>query len=140
MPGMPPPIDLDLADAVDIYLDRCEAEGFVISTLATYLIALRQFVAFAERQGHTSTSDLNLQLALAWQRHLRTKKVSGRGRRRGARSRRNLHRHPPNRHHPRHPHLAAIGSLQPLDLVDVLSRARSNRTNVNPMPFRLVPA
>ncbi len=88
MPGVPPPIDLDLADAVDIYLDRCEAEGFAVSTLATYRIVLRQFVAFAECQGHTRTNELTLQLALAWQRHLRTEQVNGRGRRRGTRSRR----------------------------------------------------
>ena len=87
MPAMPPPIEFDLADAVDIYLDRCEAEGFAATTLALYRIILRQFVAFAERQGHTCTTELTLDLALAWQRYLRTEQVNDRGRRRGSHAR-----------------------------------------------------
>ena len=88
MPGMPPPLEFDLDDAVALYLDHCEAEGFAASTLALYRIVLRQFVAFAERQGHTRTTDLTLELALAWQRYLRTEQVNDRGRRRGTRTRR----------------------------------------------------
>ena len=59
MPAMPPPMELDLGDAVDIYLDHCEAEGFAATTLALYRIVLRQFVAFAEREGRTRTSELS---------------------------------------------------------------------------------
>ena len=88
MPAMPPPMELDLGDAVAIYLDHCEAEGFAATTLALYRIVLRQFVAFAEREGRTRTSELSLDLALAWQRYLRTEQVNDRGRRRGSRSRR----------------------------------------------------
>ena len=88
MPAMPPPMELDLGDAVDISLDHCEAEGFAATTLALYRIVLRQFVAFAEREGRTRTSELTMDLALAWQRYLRTEQVNDRGRRRGSRSQR----------------------------------------------------
>ena len=88
MPTMPPPIELDLTDAVAVYLDRCEAEGFASSTVALYRIVLEQFVAFAGRQDCTRSSELTLELALAWQRYLRTEQVNDRGRRRGAHSRR----------------------------------------------------
>ena len=84
MPAMPPPIDLDLTDAVAVYLDRCEAEGFATSTLALYRIILAQFVAYASRQGHTRTTELTMDLALAWQRYLRTEHVKDRGSRRGS--------------------------------------------------------
>ena len=84
MPAMPPPIDLDLTDAVAVYLDRCEAEGFATSTLALYRIILEQFVAYASRQGHTRTTELTMDLALAWQRYLRTEHVKDRGSRRGS--------------------------------------------------------
>ena len=84
MPAMPPPIDLDLTDAVAVYLDRCEAEGFATSTLALYRIILEQFVAYANRQGHTRTTELTMDLALAWQRYLRTEHVKDRGGRRGS--------------------------------------------------------
>lgn len=88
MPTMPPPIELDLTDAVALYLDRCEAEGFAASTVALYRIVLEQFVSFAGRQDCTRSSELTLELALAWQRYLRTEQVNDRGRRRGAHSRR----------------------------------------------------
>ncbi len=84
MPTMPPPIELDLTDAVAVYLDRCEAEGFATSTVALYRIVLDQFVAFAGGQDCTRTSELTLELALAWQRYLRTEHVKDRGSRRGS--------------------------------------------------------
>lgn len=86
MPGMSPPIEFDLGDAVALYLDHSEAEGFAASTLALYRIVLGKFVAFAAHRGHTRTSDLTLDLALAWQRYLRTEHVKARGSRRGSTS------------------------------------------------------
>ena len=81
---MPPPIELDLADAVAVYLDRCESERLAVATFALYRIVLKQFVTFAGRQNYTRIDELTLELELAWQRYMRTEQVNDLGRRCGA--------------------------------------------------------
>ena len=61
-----------LTEGIADYLAACEAEGQTAATIAWKRAVLRRFAAYVGEVGVQRVTDLTLELARGWQRHLRT--------------------------------------------------------------------